>query len=104
MVDRATSTPRPMRNARRAQRKPQAKRRRWQNKFLTELSRTGNVRLACEIARVERSTVYKARYEAERIRSAADPKATPNDFAAKWDEAIEEACDRMEQEAWRRGM
>ncbi len=102
-----TARPRPSGRAR----KPQAKRPKWQKLFLQELALTGNVRLACQKARVERSTVYKARWEAEGRRPAddktTDARGLPrqyDDFAAKWDAALEEAGDRLEEEAWRRAV
>jgi hypothetical protein len=49
------------------------------------------VRVACEIAGVSRATAYRTRGEVKQ-------------FARQWDEAIKEACDRLEQEAWRRGV
>lgn len=59
--------------------------------FLRELSQTANVREACEKAVVCRATAYAHR---ER-----DPK-----FKAAWDSALEDACDRMEREAYRRAV
>jgi hypothetical protein len=50
-----------------------------------------NVRVACEVAGVSRATAYRTR-------------ADNQTFARQWDEAIEAACDRLEQEAWRRGV
>jgi hypothetical protein len=41
-----------------------------------------NVRAACEIAGVSRATTYRIR-------------AKNQTFARRWDEAIEEACDRL---------
>ncbi len=72
-------------------RKPYQTKRTWKAKFLKMLADTGNVRLACKAVRIERSTAYKAR--------DADPE-----FRAKWDEMIENACDLLEAEAWRRGV
>lgn len=59
--------------------------------FLQKLSNTGNVRLSCEAAGIPRSTAYRWR----------DKWAT---FAAAWGEALDDACDRLEAEAWRRAI
>jgi hypothetical protein len=63
----------------------------WRKAFLDALSRMANVRVACEVAGVSRATAYRTR-------------ADNQTFARQWDEAIEAACDRLEQEAWRRGV
>ena len=60
-------------------------------RFLKRLRNTGNVRLSCEAADVPRSTVYRWR----------DKWTT---FADEWDEALEDACDLLEEEAWRRAI
>lgn len=60
----------------------------WQNVFLRELARKGNVSAACRKAKVERSTAYRAREDTE--------------FAAAWDEALEIATEALEEEARRR--
>lgn len=109
MNNRAISTHRSP--GKRPKRKPHAQRGRWQKRFLTQLEMTGNVRMACAAARIERSTAYKARWQAEAKRAAADQGIEAvksafkilDDFAAKWDQAKEIACDRLEEEAWRRG-
>ncbi len=109
MNNRAISTQRPPKK--RSKRKPHVRRGRWQKRFLTQLELTGNVRMACAVARVERSTVYKARWQAEAERGAAEQETDAtkaalkifDDFAARWDRAMEIACDRLEEEAWRRG-
>jgi hypothetical protein len=67
----------------------------WKARFLDALSKLGNVRAAAEIAGVDRSTAYRAR--------SARGKAAER-FCAAWDEALEEAYDRLEQEAWRRAI
>ena len=59
--------------------------------FVAELARRGIVLHACEAAGVGRTAAYEW-YE-------ADP-----DFAAAWDAALETSTDRMEAEAWRRGI
>jgi hypothetical protein len=60
-------------------------------RFIKRLRNTGNVRLSCEAADVPRSTVYRWR----------DKWST---FADEWDEALEDACDLLEEEAWRRAI
>lgn len=59
--------------------------------FLEELRKRGNVRDACRTAGIGRQTVYDLR--------GRDPE-----FAAAWDEAVDEAVDTMEGEAWRRAV
>lgn len=61
----------------------------WEPAFLAALAETGVVRDACEAAGIGRRTAYHLR---ER-----DPE-----FAAKWDEALEDAADLLETEAVRR--
>lgn len=70
-------------------RKPQVPAHTWHDTFLAELRQCGNVRAACYRAKVERSTVYRARKE--------DPE-----FAEAWKSALEDAIDSLEAEAWRR--
>jgi hypothetical protein len=53
------------------------------------LAKTGNVRLACQKAGVTRSVAYAH-------------KERGNGFAEQWDEALQQAVDLLEQEAWRR--
>jgi len=60
-------------------------------RFLDRLGDTGNVRAACEAAGVPRRTAYNWR---KRFAT----------FAADWDEALENACDILEGEAWRRAI
>ena len=60
-------------------------------RFLQKLRDSANVRAACDAADVNRSTVYRWR----------DKWKT---FADEWNEALEDACDVLEQEAWRRAM
>src|SRR5262249_51821069 len=62
-----------------------------QRGFLASLKETGNVRRACQAAQVSRRAAYYAR------------ERHP-DFAAAWDEALEEAADRLEAEARRRAV
>ena len=61
----------------------------WQKKFIENLRNTANVRLACLVTGVSRQTPYQAR-------------ARDADFAAQMDDAMEDACDLLEAEAWRR--
>ncbi len=63
---------------------------RWEAAFLAALSITGNVSKACEAAGVKsRKTAYRARLNHP-------------DFASLWDDAYEQAIDRLEEEARRR--
>ena len=59
------------------------------DRFLTKLRDCGNVRLSCEAADVPRSTVYRWR----------DKWAT---FSDEWREALDDALDMLEAEAWKR--
>lgn len=59
--------------------------------FLSALAESGNVKLACQAARVSRSTVYEWRGE--------DPE-----FAAAWEAALAEAVESLEAEAYRRAV
>jgi hypothetical protein len=61
----------------------------WRPAFLTSLARTGNVTRASRDAKIDRGTVYVTREK--------DPE-----FAAAWEEALEEATDLLEEEARRR--
>ena len=63
--------------------------REWFPLFLAALRASGNVRLACEKAKIDRRTAYRNRDDNERFRAA-------------WDEAIEDACDSLEAAAWLR--
>jgi len=67
----------------------QEKEREWFPLFLTALRASGNVRLACEKAKITRKTAYRNREE-------------NTDFRARWEEAIEDACDQLEAAAWLR--
>ena len=55
--------------------------------FLEMLRQRGNIREACEAARIGRQTAYDWR--------AQDPA-----FAAAWQDALEDACDGLETAAW----
>ena len=61
----------------------------WAPAFLATLAQMANVRAACQAAGIARQTAY-------------DRRAADEDFAALWAEAIEEAVDLLEAEAWRR--
>ncbi len=61
----------------------------WEKAFITALSLQGVVSYACQSAKVSRATVYEHR-------------ASHEDFAAAWDEALEVAADALELEARRR--
>ena len=63
----------------------------WKRNFLTYLSSSGNVSASAEAAGTSRRNAYKARYSSEA-------------FAAKWDEAIAQATDKLELEARRRAV
>lgn len=68
---------------------PTPKRPRWVKAFLAALSESGNVRLACEAAQINRWTAYDRREN--------DP-----DFAKAWADALDQAADLLEEEARRR--
>lgn len=57
--------------------------------FLEELRKQGNVSGACTVSLYPRQRAYELRNR--------DP-----DFAAAWDDALDEAVDTLEKEAWRR--
>ena len=65
------------------------KRRDWKPVFLEHLAATGNVKLAADAAGVGRRTVY-------------DRRQAEKEFAAQWEDAVENAMDLLEAEAWRR--
>lgn len=58
-------------------------------RFLKALEVAANVSYACEAAGIGRTTAYEWR-EADQ------------EFAAAWEQAVETAIDRLENEAWRR--
>jgi hypothetical protein len=58
---------------------------------LETLAETGNVRLACKTADVSRATAY--------VHYHSNPS-----FADRWDDALEDSADLMEQEARRRAV
>lgn len=59
--------------------------------FIDALTKRGNVSEACKASGVARRTVYEWR--------DADPV-----FAKMWEDAIDQAADTMEREAWRRAV
>lgn len=62
---------------------------RWRAAFLAGLEETGNVTLACQAAKVGRTTVYRHREEVP-------------DFASAWESSMQIAADLLEAEARRR--
>lgn len=65
------------------------KRPRWAKAFLAVLAESGNIRLSCQAADIDRSTAYRLRTSDET-------------FLTEWEQAQEEAADLLEQEARRR--
>lgn len=65
------------------------KEREWFPVFLATLRNTANVRAACQAAKITRETAY-------------DNRKANASFAARWDIAIEDACDQLEAAAWLR--
>lgn len=63
----------------------------WDKAFLTALAHNGVVTYACEAAGIGRRTAY-------------DRRETDTEFAAAWEDAVEEARDRIEAEAIRRAV
>ena len=64
---------------------------RWAKGFLAALAESGNVRLACDAVRIERSTAYRLR----------DSDVV---FAQAWSNAHSQAADVLEEEARRRAI
>lgn len=60
-------------------------------KFIAALRETCNVTEAARAANIGRTAAY-------------DWRNDDNVFAAEWDEAEQEAADKLEREAWRRGV
>lgn len=94
-------------------RRPRVSKGSWHNKFIEELRQRGVVIDAARAAHIDVSTVYNERRKALRLRSAKVEHETQselvesldpsrNDFAARWDEAIDDAVHTLEAEAWRR--
>lgn len=63
----------------------------WQKGFLEDLRISGNVSASARSVRKSRASVYRARH--------GNPE-----FAAAWQDAFEEAIDRLELEAMRRAL
>lgn len=63
----------------------------WKPAFLAALREMPIVRHACEAVQINRTTAWRAREADE-------------EFAAAWDEALEEGIDRAEQAAFTRGV
>ena len=63
----------------------------WKPAFIEVLRETGNVTLAAQHAGQSRNQVHDVRQRSKR-------------FAAQWDNALEEATDLLEAEAWRRAV
>jgi hypothetical protein len=63
----------------------------WRPRFLRELAQWGNVTTACRRTRIGRTAVYQA-------------KDSEPAFKAQWDDALDQACDAMEEEARRRAV
>jgi hypothetical protein len=61
----------------------------WRSVFLAALADSANVRAACEAAGISRETAYHYREKNEA-------------FRAEWETAIQDACDTLEEEAWKR--
>lgn len=61
------------------------------DRFLESLRDTGNVRLACLAAGVPRRTAYNWRKKWKT-------------FANEWEEALDDAVDTLEEEAWKRAV
>lgn len=59
------------------------------DRFLQKLRESGNVRLSCEAADVPRTTAYRWR-------------RTWATFDAEWQDALDDALDLLEADAWRR--
>lgn len=58
----------------------------WCDAFIETLRITGNVRRSCEAAGVSRKVAYQRRNESPA-------------FAKRWDDALEDACDELEEVA-----
>lgn len=61
----------------------------WHDAFLSQLRLVPNVTKACDVANVGRATAYEHRHKMP-------------DFAKSWDDAIDEAIERLEYEMHRR--
>lgn len=81
----------PPKAPRKATRKRPPRRPVWESAFLAALANTGNVRAACQAAKIGRTTVYKHR------------EVSPA-FDVAWQVAIDEAVEVLEAEALRRAV
>lgn len=63
----------------------------WMKSFLAVLSKTGNVTKAATAAKIDRSTAY-------------DNYKTDTRFKQQWEDALDQAADILEDEAWRRAV
>jgi hypothetical protein len=77
--------------AKRTVRTPQKRKGEWKPDFLKALAETGNVGASARLAGIGRTAVFRHRHN--------DPI-----FAEAWDDAIDEAADLLEAEAWRRAV
>lgn len=68
-----------------------ARKKPWWDPFIETLATTGNVSASAKLIGKSRFAVYAARDSDE-------------EFAKRWDEALEEACDTLEAEARRRAL
>lgn len=72
--------------------------------FLATLAKTGNVGTSAKAARVSRGYVYRTWRCEGTVRQWTEAElAEAEEFKALWDEALENAIDLLEKEAWRRG-
>lgn len=63
----------------------------WRQPFIAILGKSANVSQAAKKAGISRQAAYRA-YDSDL------------EFQARWDSALEEACDVLEKEAWRRAL
>ena len=70
---------------------PNKSRRDWRGPFLLALRKRGNIKESCEKAGISREHAYDVRRN--------DPV-----FRAKWDAALEDAVDGLENQAWKMAM
>jgi hypothetical protein len=66
-----------------------AKASKWKKTYLKQLRKCGNITQSAKAANISRMAVYKA-------------KKASTVFAREWEDALEEAVDSLEQEAWKR--
>ncbi len=76
----------------------------WHDRFFAELRVRGIVKDAARAAEIDLSTAYAARRRAMQIQSALGDSAPASSFVTRWNEAIEEAVERLEGEAFRRSV